>query len=258
MDDIASITETAHRLTYPNSRPRDAATLILVDRTGDEPKVLLGRRHLAHAFMPGHFVFPGGGIEAADRDAPAAARLHPSVEARLLSAVARPKTKSARAFALAAIRETFEETGIVVGKASSASEAARAVSSGSFGAASSSETSRHIWASFLATGFLPDPSGLRLIARAITPPRAKRRFDARFFAVDAEAIAYQAPNVVHAEAELTEILWVGLTEAVKLPLPEITQAVLADLAQSMTAGFAQDAPAVFYRMRGREYVRGPI
>jgi hypothetical protein len=88
MSDLASIREIAHSLTHPNSRPWDAATLILVDRSGKEPKVLLGRRHPAHVFMPGHFVFPGGRIEAADRDAPAAADLHPSVEARLTRAVA--------------------------------------------------------------------------------------------------------------------------------------------------------------------------
>jgi 8-oxo-dGTP pyrophosphatase MutT (NUDIX family) len=244
MEDVASITESAQRLTDPNSRPRDAATLILLDRSADEPKVLLGRRHAAHAFMPGHFVFPGGRIEAADGDIPAATRLHPSVEARLLSAVARSKTKSARAFALAAIRETFEETGIVIGRKASG---ALPSPSGSVAGA---------WADFFATGFLPDLSGLRFIARAITPPRARRRFDARFLAVDAAAIAYQAPDVVHADAELTEIVWVGLAEAMTLPLPDITQAVLTDLAASIAAGFPQDAPVPFYRMVGRIYRRG--
>ena len=239
MIDVASIREITHSLTFPNSRPRDAATLILVDRTGNEPKVLLGKRHLAHAFMPGHFVFPGGRIEAADRDAPAAEGLHPSVEARLQSAAARSGPKTARALALAAIRETFEETGIVIGRKQS----------GALPPASGP------WADFLATGFAPDLSGLQFIARAIAPPRARRRFDARFLAVDASAIAYQADGVIHPEAELTEIVWVGLAEAMKLPLPEITEIVLADLARSIAAGFAQDAPVPFYRGRHRHYVR---
>jgi 8-oxo-dGTP pyrophosphatase MutT (NUDIX family) len=243
MEDVASITEIAQRLTHPNSRPRDAATLILLDRSADQPKVLLGRRHAAHAFMPGHFVFPGGRIEAADGDIPAATSLHPSVEARLLSAVARSKTKSARAIALAAIRETFEETGIVIGRKASG---ALPLASGSLSG----------WADFFATGFLPDLSGLRFIARAITPPRARRRFDARFLAVDAAAIAHQVSDVVHADAELTEIVWVGLAEAMTLPLPDITQAVLTDLAASIAAGFPQDAPVPFYRMAGRSYRRG--
>jgi len=41
-------------------RPRDAATLILLDRKGKDALVLMGRRHAGHAFMPGKFVFPGG------------------------------------------------------------------------------------------------------------------------------------------------------------------------------------------------------
>jgi 8-oxo-dGTP pyrophosphatase MutT (NUDIX family) len=239
MSDLASITAIAHSLTHPNMRPRNAATLILVDRSGKEPKVLLGKRHLAHAFMPGHYVFPGGRIEAADRDVPAAAALHPSVEGRLVRAVARPNAKTARAFGLAAIRETFEETGIVIGRKHSGAL----------------PPMRGPWAGFAAAGFLPDLSGLRFIARAITPPRARRRFDARFLAVDASAIAYQAADVVHPGAELVEIVWVSLSEAMKLPLPDITEVVLADLAQGIAAGFAQDAPVPFYRMQGRHYAR---
>lgn len=237
MHDLASITGLARGLTHPNIRPRNAATLILVDRSGSEPKVLLGKRHSGHAFMPGRFVFPGGRIEAADRIAPAAAELHPSVEARLTHVVAR--RKAARAFALAAIRETFEETGIVIGRKHS-------------GVAPQADGP---WAEFLATGFAPDLSGLRFMARAITPPRAKRRFDARFFAVDASAIAHRAANVVHAEAELTEIVWVGLSEAMRLPLPDITELVLADIGRSVAAGFAQDAPVPFYRMRHGRFTR---
>ena len=42
------------------ARPRDAATLILLDRRASGVHVLIGRRHAAHAFMPGKFVFPGG------------------------------------------------------------------------------------------------------------------------------------------------------------------------------------------------------
>jgi 8-oxo-dGTP pyrophosphatase MutT (NUDIX family) len=239
MHDLASITAIAHRLTHPNMRPRNAATLILVDRSGKEPKVLMGKRHLAHAFMPGHFVFPGGRIETVDRDVPAAGALHPSVAARLLRAVARPNAKAARAFGLAAIRETFEETGIVIGRKY----------------AGASPPMRGQWASFFATGFLPDLSGLRFIARAITPPRAKRRFDARFLAVDANAIAHQVAEVVHADAELIEIVWVSLSEAMKLQLPDITELVLADLARSIAEGFTQDAPVPFYRMQGRHFVR---
>ena len=51
-------------MSFPDSEPRDAATLMLIDRSGHTPKVLLGRRHAGHKFMPGKFVFPGGRISS--------------------------------------------------------------------------------------------------------------------------------------------------------------------------------------------------
>src|SRR6202035_5410908 len=92
-----------------------AATLILIDRTQGEPRVLMGKRHAGHAFMPGKFVFPGGRIEPSDRRMRVAGALPALVEQKLLLRVARPSSGQARALALAAIRETFEETGLLVG-----------------------------------------------------------------------------------------------------------------------------------------------
>jgi 8-oxo-dGTP pyrophosphatase MutT (NUDIX family) len=242
MDDFAVVRQRAHSLTYPDSQPRDAASLILIDRSGGEPKVLLGKRHSNHAFMPGHFVFPGGRMEQSDRTVPAAAELHPAVATRLTKEVANLEDRTARAFALAAIRETFEETGIVIGRKHN-------------GAMPNAPDQ---WEGFFATGFLPDLSGLRFTARALAPQRTKRRFDARFFAVDASAIAARSEGAVHASAELVEVVWVGLNEAIRLPLPDITELVLADVAASIRAGFPQDAPAPFYRMDGSKYVRDLI
>ncbi len=45
---------------HPLIRPKDASTLILIDRSGSEPALLMGKRHTAHAFMPDTYVFPGG------------------------------------------------------------------------------------------------------------------------------------------------------------------------------------------------------
>jgi hypothetical protein len=53
------------RMTPNGVRPRLASTLILLDRTETEPKVLMGRRNPASKFMPGKFVFPGGSRTAA-------------------------------------------------------------------------------------------------------------------------------------------------------------------------------------------------
>src|SRR5215469_17976728 len=128
MDDDLSVSasgsaaDRAERLTrsmrdqsFPNLKPRDSATLILVDRSGELPKVLLGRRHERHRFLPGKFVFPGGRIEPADRLIAAAAALHEQHVRKLMQRMRRPSLAKAAAFALAAIRETYEETGLMVG-----------------------------------------------------------------------------------------------------------------------------------------------
>ena len=53
---------------------------MLIDRSGPVPKVLLGRRHAGHKFMPSKFVFPGGRIEPLDRQMSALSELHPAME----------------------------------------------------------------------------------------------------------------------------------------------------------------------------------
>src|SRR5215510_14149041 len=100
---------------FPNVRPRDAATMIIIDRGAPSPQVLLGRRHQGHKFMPGKFVFPGGRVEPLDRKMAASAHLDPRVEQRLMNRAQRTSAAHARALVMAAIRETFEETGILLG-----------------------------------------------------------------------------------------------------------------------------------------------
>src|ERR1700735_3217462 len=113
VDDRAErLTRTIRDQSSPNLRPRDSATLILIDRAHDVPKVLLGRRHERHRFLPGKFVFPGGRIEPADRLMAAAAGLHDRHLARLMLRTKRPSLAKAASFALAAVRETYEETGL--------------------------------------------------------------------------------------------------------------------------------------------------
>lgn len=64
MDQIADMLPEAPPPEPPTRaaalRPRNAATLILIDRTRRTPKILMGRRHPGLAFMAGKFVFPGG------------------------------------------------------------------------------------------------------------------------------------------------------------------------------------------------------
>lgn len=200
--------------TWPNVRPKSASTLIILDRSGKRPKVLMGKRHAGIKFMPGKFVFPGGRVERSDYAMSVAGALPSHVEDRLLAHVSKGSISKARALALAAIRETFEETGLLIGtKDYGAPERAPAGP----------------WSEFAASGVFPSLEGFHLIARAITPPRLSRRFDARFFCVDSEWIAHRVEGKIGPDAELTEMVWLPLDETDKLDLAGITKHVLDEL-----------------------------
>src|SRR6185295_8188721 len=86
------------------------------DNASGEPRVLLGRRRLDMVFMPGRYVFPGGRVDPADRQIPVEEDLAPRDLEKLM--VAMKGTRSvvrARSLALAAVRETFEEAGLLIG-----------------------------------------------------------------------------------------------------------------------------------------------
>jgi 8-oxo-dGTP pyrophosphatase MutT (NUDIX family) len=219
-------------------RPRDAATLIVVEHSDrGAARVLMGKRHAGHRFMPGKFVFPGGRVEPEDRRMAAAGALDADVEQKLNARVRRPSPSFARALALAAIRETFEETGLVIGVAD-------------YGAPENPPPGA--WTRFAATGVHPALDDIDFLARAITPPGRTRRFDARFLVVDARLIAKRIDGAVHSEAELVELVWTPLEKARSLNLPAITHMALDDLAQALEGGFDKRRPRPFYReIRGK-------
>jgi 8-oxo-dGTP pyrophosphatase MutT (NUDIX family) len=225
--------------TLPNLRPRDAATLILIDNSGSVPKVLLGKRHHGHKFLPGKFVFPGGRLEPSDQRMAAARPLDRHAEERLMRAVKRPSPLKARALALAAIRETYEETGLLLGSPAGAKPG----------------TPPGPWAAFAEAGILPDLAVIHFVARAITPPRRPRRFDTRFFTADAGAIAHRIDGMIGPDAELVELVWMPIAQARHLDLPAITAVVLEEMEARIAAGLRHDLPVPFYQMRHRHFVR---
>jgi len=253
MDDDPSVSlggtaaDRAERLTrsmrdqsFPNLKPRDSATLILVDRSTDVPKVLLGRRHERHRFLPRKFVFPGGRIEPADRlIAAAAAALHDAHARKLMQRVRRPSPAKAAAFALAAVRETYEETGIMLGVRT---QAPLRVPPGP-------------WDAFAKAGVAPDLSAVHFIARAITPPRRPLRFDSRFFTADVSAIARRDDGFVGPDKELVELVWLPITQARELDMPGITAVVLEELQDRIAAGMSHEHPVPLYRMLHKRFVR---
>ena len=220
-------------------RPRDAATMIVLDRRGrGGPKVLMGRRNARLAFMPGKFVFPGGRIELGDRSMPVAGALSDHAETMLSRRITRPPHHLGRALALAAIRETYEETGLMLGTTE-------------YGPP---EEVPDGWEAFQRHGVLPDLEALHVVARAITPPKRVRRFDTRFFAVDRTCVAAEEPGRVSEDTELTELAWVRLDAARKLDLPYITRAILDELEAQIAVDFApyRQIPFHFERYGRRE------
>jgi 8-oxo-dGTP pyrophosphatase MutT (NUDIX family) len=211
-------------------RPKDAATLILVRREAGQPRVLMGKRHANMVFQPNKYVFPGGRMDPGDQRLAVGGPLKPHV---LEKTSIGGTPARARGLALAAIRETFEETGVLLGEKSDRLPRTRAAA----------------WRRFFAHGVLPRLDVLDIVARAITPPNRSRRFDARFFMADATAIAHTLDTVDN--EELLEPCWLTLSEARALDLPSITRRVLDEVEGRLADGPDLSRPIPFFR-----FIRG--
>jgi 8-oxo-dGTP pyrophosphatase MutT (NUDIX family) len=206
--------------------PRDAATLVLCRRDLGEPQILVGKRAGGLKFMPNLYVFPGGRVDAADARAARASDLRPEVLAKLTLGASAVR---AHALAMAAVRETFEEAGLLVGERAQRRLRSKSAS----------------WSKFLATGIVPALHGLDYIARAITPPGNPRRFDTRFFLADASHA--HAPDALTSSGELLDLRWVALSRIRELPLPEATLMVIAEVEKRVAAPDGTQLPIPFAR-----------
>ena len=209
------------------AQPRDAASLVIIDASSGEPKVLLGKRRMSQAFAPGKYVFPGGSLDAADSELACGGRLVEHHRGALAHGL-RPGHPLPEAYARAAIRETFEETGLLLGAAGSAPE--------------------HLpeaWQPIYALGVGPNLPTLAFIARAITPPGRSRRFDARFFLADASAISHRTQNN---DGEFEEIGWCGLVQAKAMDLHGMTLSVIEEAVRflALTQADRRIAPVPFF------------
>jgi 8-oxo-dGTP pyrophosphatase MutT (NUDIX family) len=226
-----SMIDPDEKIVVNTLRPKDAATLVLVRRaTGNVPRVLMGKRHGNMVFQPNKYVFPGGRLDPGDQRLAVPGTLKPHV---LAKASVGTTPARARGLALAAIRETFEETGVLLGERSNRLPRTRA----------------DAWRRFFAHGILPRLDVLDIIARAITPPNRTRRFDARFFMADATTIAHTLDRIDN--EELLEPCWLTLSEARALDLPSITRRVLDEVEVRIFDGPDEERPIPFFR-----FVRG--
>jgi len=203
-------------------KPRVASTLVISCGSGRNLKILMGQRSTRHDFMPSVYVFPGGRVDRADSYAKYAGDLSPRTE-RILEAAYNPRR--ARAVALASVRETWEETGLMLG-----TEAAqtRNLNNASYDA-------------FREAGQLPDLSGIEVFGRAVTPPHRHKRFDAWFFVKDLGDIT--PPNISDS-SELLNVGWFTFAEIEALETQRATDMMLQVLKRYLKADRPPDH--IFY------------
>jgi 8-oxo-dGTP pyrophosphatase MutT (NUDIX family) len=200
----AMVAARAAGLPSRSPRPRDAATLLITRRRGGCVEVLMGERHQRHSVHPQRYVFPGGKVDR--HDARVRAAVPPPGEVmELLTRRATPGR--ARALIAAAVRETFEETGLLIGAPDP--QPGRAV--------------HPHWQPFFASGLAPDFSRLTYIARAVTPVGRPVRFNVRFFMIGAQHVRGELGG----NGELLNLQYVPVAEGAALDMPNITRRILA-------------------------------
>ncbi|MFK7938825.1 MAG: DNA mismatch repair protein MutT [Roseovarius sp.] len=219
---------------------RDAATVVVLRDRSHDPKVLMGQRGAQAAFMPNKFVFPGGAVDSADADVGLASSIAAPCAQRLAQDCAQDIS---HALSVAAIRELWEETGLILG------------APGDWPGQPHAD-----WTGFAARTMRPAAAHLQFIFRAITPPGRPRRFDARFFMLDADHIAGDLDDFSAASDELSHLQWVPLAKARhEYDLPFITEVVLAEVEANLgdasppaSVPFFRndDEASLFLRLRG--------
>ncbi|MEM7019455.1 MAG: NUDIX hydrolase [Pseudomonadota bacterium] len=204
-------------------RPRDAASLILVRQGKDEPEILMGKRRRKASFMPDVYVFPGGKLDLEDRHAKPASSLEAGFTQHL---GVNNQASYAQALGMAAVRETFEEAGLMLGEL------------GDVG-----EIDSESWQMIRETGMAPALSKLSYIGRAITPSNSDIRFHARFFTANAEDFSGELGG----SGELEDLHWRSLSETQQLPIIDVTEFMLSELARLLSDEGPKKHPLFSYR-----------
>lgn len=194
--------------------PRDAASLVLVRHSHGRLEVLLGRRAARHRFLPDVYAFPGGRVDKSDL----LEKPYKPLPGHVIPALG-ASPHLAQALGIAAVRETWEETGIALGP--------------------------------VEAGCLrPDLSGLRYLCRAITPSESPIRFHARFFLQDVSG----RDLVLSGSGELLDLAFRPLDEALRLPLADITEFILG-LVGRLGPDLAPPATAFWRYRAGKPMIR---
>jgi len=226
-------------MTIDKSQIRNASTVIVIRDRHENPRILMGQRGAKAVFMPNKFVFPGGALDLGDAHIALASALPDTCYNRLAEDA---DAALAHALAVAGIRELWEETGLILAQ------------KGEW-----QGTPPEDWVTFAQRGYIPHAAPMQFVFRALTPPGRPRRFDARFFLVDAEDIATDLDDFDAACDELSHLQWIKLSDARSFDMPFITEVVLAEVeARAKELGPPASVPffknndeeSLFLRLRG--------
>jgi len=197
--------------------PRPASTLVLMrdSTTGGQPEVLMVERSSGADFAAGAYVFPGGGLEPADMT-PTALELSPALAAGQAGQALASATSDLEAlgYFVAAIRETFEEVGILL--AQPAGGAARGIAAEQRAALAEARAKMNrgelSFLDWMATRqWVLSTERLVYFAHWVTPEVAPKRFDTRFFL----APAPKGMEAAHNAQEVVSHRWVTAAGALE-------------------------------------------
>ena len=179
----------------PVVESRDAATVVLLRDEAQGFSVFMVRRHAKSGFMAGAYVFPGGTLDEADRDPRLLARTSGRTAAEAARALGEDDEGRALGLHVAALRETFEEAGVLLAEALDGLELAPF------------RERLHGGEPFLTIldelGVSLRADALTPWARWVTPTVERRRYDARFFI----ARAPESQEAAHDRIEVTAGEW---------------------------------------------------
>ncbi len=209
------------------ARPADAAILIAWRiGKGTEVEVLMGRRTSRASFLPSFYVFPGGRLDPLDYSVGVATTLNPAL---IRSMGVRGSGKMAQALAVAAVRETFEETGLILGAQGDVGDLAQID-----------------WQPWRSRNLAPGLQQLHYFGRAITSPMSPLRFNARFFIVHADRLEGE----IAGSGELSELDFYNVNDVLlNKPIVDVTEFMLQSLIRFAVEpeDFYSAAPVFSYR-----------
>ena len=216
-------------------KPRAASTIVLVRESGSAFDLYLLKRSAQSGFFPGTYVFPGGTVAPEDRNADVWLRHSdldlPSVEKRLGGSLLPTEML---AYGVAAIRETFEESGVLLASRSQETESGMQAICETRKVKKLSKGWFREWA--VSGGWHLQLSRLARWAHWITPEAFKPRFDTRFFLAFVPADQECSPD----RQETTHGNWItpeqGLAGNMRgeIPLSPPTLVTLQELLQHKT------------------------